>query len=277
MNKYIYILTLILILLVTFPVLAQDTLYIGSFTPENEINIDFLINLKILDHDNSDLIFVLKSGLFMGENGTIPISRLEFLFKTQKIILSNNSFVISQGQLIKDASGYVIPARIKLMPVDRPGLYENVLTVKDTNGKILLENKILFQINSWALFELGNQKYMQIVFSDTTSNKMNSSGAVVLKVASNTNWELYGHINDQGKELLDKLNLYSRRMIGEQYAKDGPVKINSNPKLITSGIRTVSENYYWTEIDLFMEIIDITKIYSGFKEFPVILYLNTKN
>jgi len=66
-------------------------------------------------------------------------------------------------------------------------------------------------------------------------------------------------------------------MIGEQYAKDGPVNINSNPKLITSGTRTVSENYYWTEIDLFMEIIDITKIYSGFKEFPVILYLNTKN
>ncbi|MDZ7671236.1 MAG: hypothetical protein U5K53_00090 [Halanaerobiales bacterium] len=277
MNKYICILTIVFILLITFPILSQDTLFIGSFAPENEINTDFLINLKISDYENSDLIFKLKSELFIGENGTVPISRLEFLFETQKFVVSNTSFVISQGQLIQDASGYVIPARIKLLPIDKPGLYENILTVKDINGKLLFEKRILFQINSWALFELGNQKYMQIIFSDTTSNKMNSRGDVVLKVASNSNWELYGHINDKGKELSDKLNLYSRKMIGEQYAKDGPVNINSKPKLITSGIRTVSENYYWTEIDIFMEIVDITKIYSGFKEFPVILYLNTKN
>jgi hypothetical protein len=277
MKIRIYTLTIIIVLLLTVSVMAQDTLFIGNFTPVEDLNTDFLINLKQFDTANTELIFDFKSELFISENGTIPISRLEFLFKTQKMIISNTSFVIDQGQLIQDASGYIIPARIKLMPIDKPGLYENILSVKNRNGEIILETRILFQINSWALFELGDQKYMQIVFSDTTNHKMNSSGAVVLKVASNTNWELYGHINDKGKELSDKLNLYSRKMLGEQYIKDGPVSINGNPKLITSGSRTVGENIYWTEIDLFMEIVDITKIYSGFKEFPVILYLNTKN
>jgi len=277
MKKYIFVLILPLIILITVPVFSLDTLYIGSFAPENEMIQDFIINLPELDYNQGSLVIEFGSDYFVGEKGIIPLSRVVMLFRTQKLIANNSSLNINIGQIIKEASGFVIPTKIRLLPIDKPGIYENTLTIKSLDGKIIAERRIIFEIKRWAIFELGNQKYMKIAFSDPSTQKMKSSGAVILKVASNTNWELYGHVNEKGKELADKLNIYTKRKIGENYIKEGPVKMNNNPNLITKGTQTVREDSVWTEIDLFMEIEDITNVYSGFKEFPVILYLNTKN
>ena len=277
MKKYIFVLILPLIILITVPVFSFDTLYIGSFAPENEMIQDFIINLSELDYSQGGLILEFGSDYFVGEKGTIPLSRVIMLFRTQKVIANNSSLNINIGEIIKEASGFVIPTKIRLLPIDKPGIYENTLTIRSLGGEIIAKKRIIFEIKSWAIFELGNQKYMQISFSDPSSNKMKSSGAVILKLASNTNWELYGHINEKGEELADKLNIYTKRKIGEQYIKEGPVKINNKPKLISKGTQTVVRDSFWAEIDLFMEIEDITNIYSGYKEFPVVLYLNTKN
>jgi len=113
--------------------------------------------------------------------------------------------------------------------------------------------------------------------SDYNNQKLKSNGEVIIKVASNTSWELYGSLNNEAKEFADKISLFIKQDDNYRTVKKGPFQIHSKSQLITQGTKTVSEENYWEEIEILMEIDEIKNIKSGLKIFPVIFYLYSIN
>lgn len=272
------VITLLVIFLITFniPASGNDTLYIGSFSPENEIYADFFISLN-KNNIKEDLLIEFKSFNFEFEQQIIPLSRLNLNLKFEKINVETTNLVVQKENLIREASGYILPFNLKLLPVDRPGLYKNDLIISKVNGGIVLKVKLYLEINPWAIFELEGKDYMQLIQEDRESYQLKSSGGLLLKVASNTNWELYGQLNNSDQEILNKLSLKANTRNPKESLISNLIKISDTPKLISSGSYTVLNDQYWTEIEVNMFLDDITKIKTGIKNFPVRFYLTIKN
>lgn len=273
-TNYLF-LTIAIILLLSFPVLSTDNVYLGSFSPDKETNIKFTINLK--DHDNldNDIILKFKRSEFISENSTIPNARMTIHLRTETISFQKDQTIISSDELQKVASEYLLPVNLKLFPQDNPGLFENTIQITNSKGNVLYEKNIIFRVNSWTKFELSKDKYLRILNNDFNNQILKSNGEVIIKVASNSRWNLYGSLNEKGKEVLDRINLFIKQDDNYKTVKRGSFQIDNNAQLITKGTKTVTEDKYWEEIEVFMEIEDIKNIKSGLKIFPVIFYLET--
>lgn len=277
MNYKLISYLIILTLIISISAFAGDALYIGSFSPKNEISANFFINLNRTNNFEDNLVLEFSSISFESDQQIIPLSRLNLNSKFEKMNIETNSVILEKEKLIQEASGYILPFNLRLLPIDSPGIYKNDLKIKTIDGKIILEKELLLEINSWALFELAGKNYMQLTHEDLESYKMESNGGVVLKVASNTNWELYGLLDKDDKEVLNRLSLKANTRDENKYTNSNLVKVNTTPRLITKGVSTTADGQYWTEIEIYMQLEDITKIKTGLKELPVKFYLKTQD
>ena len=277
MKKNYIFLTLLFIILLSFPVLSNNDIYLGSYSPKKEIDINFSIKFSDNNRTEQDIIIKFKNEEFKSGNSTISNSRITSNLRTGIIKIQNEETIISSRQLQKEANNYILPIKLKLFPHDKPGVFKNTIMIKNSNGEILSEKTILFKVDSWTIFELSKDKYLRIVNSDYNNQKLKSNGEVIIKVASNSNWELYGLLNEEANEVLNKINLFIKQDNNFKTIKKGPFQIYSKSQLITQGTSTVTNDNYWEEIEVFMEIEDIKNIKSGLKIFPVIFYLYSTN
>ena len=273
MKKSYIFLTLLFIILLSFSVLSNNDIYLGSYSPKKEIDINFSIKFSDNNRTEQDIIIKFKNEVFKSNNSTISNSRITSNLRTGIIKFQNEEIIISSRQLQKEANNYILPIKLKLFPHDKPGVFENTIMIKNSNGEILFEKTILFKVDSWTIFELSKDKYLRIVNSDYNNQKLKSNGEVIIKVASNSNWELYGLLNEEANEVLNKINLFIKQDNNFKTVKKGPFQIHSKSQLITQGTSTVTNDNYWEEIEVIMEIEDIKNIKSGLKIFPVIFYL----
>ena len=262
-------------MIISTSTIAIESIYIGSFTPKEEVEAKFIIELKNIDIKEETIILEFKNNNFLDENNYIPLARLYMNLKSQKININNRVIKIEKNKLLEDAIGYFIPATFKFTPVDKPGVYKNILYIKNLNNEIIIEKEIIFEINRWARYEFSENEYIQIINNDLKNNKITSQGGMVLKIASNSNWQLFGKLNEEGTALMNKLKIYIRQKQNENLNLGQPVILNNIDKLIHRGGPTLNNNNYWTELDLYLEIEDIQNIKSGAKKFPIIFILNT--
>ncbi len=276
MRKIYILLTIVFLILLSFPALSIENIYLGSFSPEKELAIEFTVNFKNDDSFENKIIIEFKDAEFISQNSIIPNSRITSNFRTGIISFQKDQTIISMNQLKKETDYYILPLNLKLFPQDKPGLFENTILIKNTNGDLLYEKNIIFEVNPWTIFELSKEKYLRIMNSNN-NQKLKSNGEVIIKVASNSSWELYGLLNDEAKEFADKISLFIKQDDNYRTVKKGPFQIHSKSQLITQGTKTVSEENYWEEIEILMEIDEIKNIKSGLKIFPVIFYLYSIN
>ena len=255
--------------------LGLDILYLGDYTPKEELIVNFMFELDQIDLLKKIVVVEFNEAFFVSNNNLIPISRLYMNSKNEKININYKSYKIDKNKLIEDAIGYFIPFTIILEPIDKPGTYKNIIRIKTEEGTILLEKELVFKVNSWARYELKSNNHILITNSDLSDNKVKSNGEIMLKIASNSKWELYGMLDNKGEKLRDKLIVYLSKKDVQGNRTEESTKININPEKITTGRVTVDNNNYWTELSLFMEITDIKNIEAGTINFPVIFSLKT--
>ena len=269
--KYIY-LFLILILLFNIPAESNDSFYIGSFKPEQELNIDFLINFNTNDN-NENFLIEFQTASFRSDNQNIPLSRLNLLLKNQKYVMKTSQLRISKNQLIKDAAGFLIPFNLKLQPIDKPGTYFNQFRIKDLQNRVIMEGRIVFTITSLVRFEKADKNFLKIADVDFNNQKIESN-KIVLKIASNSSWELFGYLEEELGKLTSNIQISLRKKIKNDFTKEDPMLLNKEPKLLTNGTATVNNQNYWTEIEVILEVDNFQKIKSGMKNFPIVFHLN---
>jgi hypothetical protein len=254
---------------------AADSLYLGELTPKNELDVNCVLELN-KDEIISDVIVIeFEDTGFSAGNNSISLSRVNMELKNQRININSKVTEIEPDQMFKDAIGYFIPITMKFKPIDKPGTYRNNLVIRTINGEILLEKEIIFKINRWTRYDFGYNNNLQIMNSDLQNNKVTSTNPLIIKISSNTDWELNGHLNELGQELLNKISINDRNERKNELKRY--VLLDKSPKQISIGKMTVDENNYWTILDMYLEIEEVSNIKADLKKFPVIFNLSTTN
>lgn len=271
------LLTLITIIMISTTFVAADSLYIGELSPKNELDVSCVLELNLnKDEIISDVIVIeFKDTVFSAYNNSISFSRVSIELKNQKIDINSKVTEIGRDQMFKDAIGYFIPISMKFKPIDKPGTYRNSLVIRTINGEILLEKEIIFKINRWTRYDFGYNNYLHIMNNDLKNNKVTSTNPLIIKIASNTDWELNGHLNDLGQELFDKISINVRNERKNELNKS--VLLDKRPKQISTGKMTVDENNYWTILDMYLEIEEVSNTKADLNKFPIIFDLSTTN
>lgn len=276
MKLKIFTFFILFVSLISFPIMGLETIYLGDFTPKVDIYFDFIIEFDQFDNLDENIIIEFKNNHFKSEKNVVQLSRLNLNLKNERINLNNVKYQVSKDKLLKDVIGYFIPISFELKPIDKPGIYKNIIMVKNIDEEIILEKELVFEINKWARYELSTNDYIQIIKEDLKNNKVKSSGGLILRIAANTNWELSALIDEEGNELVEKLIICLSEKNTEENIQQKHIRLNYKPKIISDGDATVNENNYWTELDVFLEIEDIKNIKAGLKKFPIIFHLETK-
>ncbi|RCW52336.1 hypothetical protein [Halanaerobium sp. ST460_2HS_T2] len=261
MKRKIFFIILIIIFLSQINVEAAGV-YLGSFTPQTNENFSFSIPVQNLE---GEIITISTSDdYFRAETNKIAASNLKLVNRDNSIPLSSRELKIEKNSLLYNFS---LNFQLNLKAEYKPGLYSNIIFLKDKNK--ILELEVVFEIRPWMEILNGAVQSAKIENVDNRTMELLSSGQQKILIRSNTNWKLKVMITEASKDNLSiRVAADSESRSFVDYKSDF-IKLNEVETVIANGSNTAKLSSGQVEIFYQLRIEDFRKVNAGEKNYQI--------
>ncbi len=207
-----------------------------------------------------------------GQKSTIPISRMKFEINNQIREISSDiaKMNLNKAKNKIENQQLALPFLIKIHPGDLPGIYETTLHIREVhNGNNAsghtFDVKVTLEVGSWINLSY-EPDILKVDLADFEMKNVKNSKPLIIKIASNTKWKLYGKLYDANLEGLTNFKIDPS--FGNDYIVINPCGVSLSSELVhladgfsTGGIEL--------DIKSSLKIIDFTKLKSGGFDFNI--------
>lgn len=242
---------------------------LGNITALEEVNRNFFLKFSSDDFQSID---IWLSGNFYDKSSKQVLSTKRLIVKQPDtdIMLSTNLISLDQESFILSREEILINLQLKILPFDSPGRYSTDLFIKINGDKEeIIIKRIEFTIDGWTKIRYSRDQNLLINKTEFNTKNITSGITPYLEVASNTEWELYGRLNESQERLEIVLEEQKRF---RSHVFNGAA-LDKKAVLLARGERTVSGRDYWLSIPFKLSFKDFTRLPAGRMEFPVVFFL----
>jgi hypothetical protein len=237
-------------------------IYLGSFTPKNNEEFNFMIPLHNV---KGEVITIYTANdYFRSESKKIGAVNLKLLNRERAFPLSKNKLNLETNRLLYNQS---LNFQLNLRAEYEPGLYKNIIYLVDDLKVEELE--IVFEIRPWREILNGTVQNAKINNLDDRTMDLLSSGQQKILIRSNTDWKLKVLISETAKDNLSikiAADSESRKVVN--YKLDF-TKLNETEAVIASGTNTAKMTSGQAAIYYQLRIEDFRKVNAGEKDYQI--------
>lgn len=278
MQKRVAHFSLCLLMIIAFDLMSGQVNSVKAAMGEHRFKIDFgkaqpveMItierNLSVKTNQGENRFRVNFEPYLANQKGEhIPINRLELSINDRRFELDHGAFEIDAETLsINDK--LFLTFSLSLVPADRPGLYQGMMTIETPQKKINFQLEV--QVQPWVRLETDERSInVNQVFKEDL--KVKSPTPFTIRVASNTNWVLSANLEKESKVPLQlKLGRYSGgNDIQNLFLPGG--RLETEKSALATGAATVKPSEsYWSELSFDIFIDDFSKYPAGGRLFKI--------